>query len=176
MYIIMSNLLGKWYNILTWWIYIWTFLFLFDILPNPFFIFFILLIFDIFYYYPLHIYLFHKFKYKSTIILKILLIFIVHTLSGLFLPISIDLNSVIYFIIILCIYLFMIIITNTNTIYFNSEKYLYNINYTTFLNIRFGNIYTIILFLLIIIINTYKLYELKNENNIYNYIINKLNM
>jgi hypothetical protein len=163
---------GKWYYIFTFWIYIWIFLYLYNILPNPFILFLGIVILDIVFFYPINIYLYinNKFNYISTFIIKIIFLVLFHTLPFLFLPINININSIILFILLAVIYLFIVYKNNIKLIYFYGESYLYNVNYKDFLKIRFGN--ASIIFILLFIINTYKLLELRNGDNMYNFLIN----
>uniref|UniRef100_A0A6C0AY45 Uncharacterized protein n=1 Tax=viral metagenome TaxID=1070528 RepID=A0A6C0AY45_9ZZZZ len=163
---------GKWYNIFTFWIYIWIFLYLYNILPNPFVLFLGMIILDIVFFYPVHIYLYvlDKFKYISTFITKIILLILFHTLPFLFLPIELNINSIFLCLFLAVIYLFIIYKNKIKFIYFYGEPYLYNIDYKDFLKIRFGN--ASIIFIILFIINTYKLLELRNGDNMYNLLIN----
>lgn len=163
---------GKWYNIFTFWIYIWIFLYLYNILPNPFVLFLGIIILDIFIFYPLHIYLYvlDKFNYISTFIIKIIFLVLFHTIPFLFLPLEINTNSIFLCIFLAAIYLFIVYKNNIKLIFFYGESYLYNIDYRDFLKIRFGD--ASIIFIILLIINTYKLLELRNGDNMYNLLSN----
>ena len=164
---------GKWYYIFTFWIYIWIFLYLYNILPNPFVLFLGMIILDIFAFYPYYInlYINNKFKYISTFIAKIIFLILAHTMPFLFLPIELNINSIFLCLFLAVIYLFIVYKNNIKLIYFYGESYLYNVNYKDFLKIRFGN--ASIIFILLFIIKKYKLLELKNGDNMYNFLINK---